>query len=201
MAKEYREFRGVEGLVIAKMLTDDTDGATWETPKEWAGVSEISKKTEVSAATKYYDNIPAIVIQSEGADEITLACSVVDLEMDAYISGKTYDEALGAYIDGEAEQNYFAIGYITKDTKGAKRYVWRYKGTISKGDETYITEDDGTESNGVEYTFTGIKTTHAFTKGGQAKALIVDTSLDKANVSAFFETVTTPDTLQAKSQG
>lgn len=198
---EYKEFRGVEGLVIAKLLTDDSSGATWDTPQEWAGVSEISKKTESSSETKYYDNIPAIVIQSEGPDEITLNCSVVDLEMDAYIDGKTYDSTLGAYVDGDAETNYFAIGYKTKDTKGNTRYVWRYKGTISKGDETHVTEDDGTESNGVEYTYTGIKTTHAFTKGGKAKGMVVDTSLDLANVSTFFTTVTTPDNLQPKTQG
>lgn len=196
---EYKEFRGVEGLVIAKLLTDDSTGITWDTPREWAGVREISKTTERGSATKYYDNIPAIVIQSEGPDEITLACSVVDLEMDAYIDGKTYDAELGAYIDGDAENNYFAIGYKTKDTKGAYRYVWRYKGTIAKGDETFITEDDGTESNGVEYTFTGIKTTHKFTKGGKAKGIVVDASLEKADVSTFFDAVTTPDALQKVS--
>lgn len=196
---EYKEFRGVEGLVIAKVTKDDSTEYTTGDVREFAGVSEISKTKEVGSETKYYDNIPAIVIQSEGADEITLACSVTDLDMDAYLEGKLYDETTGALIEGDTTPSYFAIGYITKDTKGNKRYVWRYKGTIAKGDEVFITEDDGTESNGVEYTYTGIKTAHAFTKGGKCKGIVVDVSKDLADVSKFFEEVTTPDTLKAKT--
>lgn len=196
---EYREFRGVEGLVVAKVLTDTTEEFTTDAVREFAGVNNIEKTKEVSNETKYYDNIPAIVITSEGPDEIKLVCSVVDLEQDAYLEGKTYDETTGAYIDGDGEPGYYAIGYVTKDTKGNKRYVWRYKGTLAKGAETHITEDNGTESNGVEWTFTGIKTTHKFTKGGSCKGIVVDESLGLADLSTFFDTVTTPDALQTKA--
>lgn len=196
---EYREFRGVEGLVVAKILTDTTEAFETDTPRPFAGVRSIEKTKETGSETKYYDNIPAIVIASEGPDEIKLLCSVVDLEMDAYLDGKTYDEATGTYIDGDAEPGNYAIGYITKDTKGNDRYVWRYKGTISKGAETHITEDNGTESNGVEYTYTGIKTTHKFTKGGNCKGIVVDASKNLADLTGFFESVTTPDDLKVKA--
>lgn len=196
---EYREFRGVEGLVVAKILTDTTEAFETDTPRPFAGVRNIEKTKETGSETKYYDNIPAIVINSEGPDEIKLLCSVVDLEQDAYLEGKTYDEATGAFIDGDTEPGYYAIGYITSDTKGNDRYVWRYKGTITKGAETYITEDNGTESNGVEYTYTGIKTTHKFAKGGNCKGIVVDASKNLADLTDFFETVTTPDALKAKA--
>ena len=196
---EYREFRGVEGLVVAKIISDTTEAFETDTPRPFAGVRSIEKTKETASETKYYDNIPAMVISSEGPDEIKLLCSVVDLEMDAYLDGKTYDEATGAYIDGDAEPGNYAIGYITKDTAGNDRYVWRYKGTITKGAETHITEDNGTESNGVEYTYTGIKTTHKFTKGGNCKGIVVDASKNLADLTGFFETVTTPDALKAKA--
>lgn len=196
---EYREYRGVEGLVVAKVVEDTTENFETDTVREFAGVNNIEKTKETASETKYYDNIPAIVITAEGPDEIKLICSVVDLEQDAYLEGKTYDETTGAYIDGDGEPGYYAIGYITKDTKGNKRYVWRYKGTLAKGAETHITEDNGTESNGVEWTFTGIKTTHKFTKGGSCKGIVVDESKGLADLTGFFETVTTPDALKAKA--
>lgn len=200
---EIFEYRGVSGLVYAEVLTDTTerDGYTTGTVKELAGVAEIAKTTETSSEAHYYDNIPAVVISAEGSDEVTLTVSGVPLDVLADITGKMYDPATGAMIDNVGERKYFAIGYKTKKTNGEEVYVWRYKGQFSIPDENYATEDDGTDANGVELTYTGINTTHAFTKGGQTKALVVDVGAGLANVSTFFSTVTTPDTLTAKEAG
>ena len=63
------------------------------------------------------------------------------------------------------------------------------------------TKTDGTDSNGQELTYTGITTTHKFTKNGNkgANALVTDDGLGLANVSTFFSTVTDPDTIAAKT--
>ena len=201
---EIFEYRGVEGLVYAEVLTDDNEtggsgGYTTGTVKELAGVAEIGKTTESSSESHYYNNIPAVVIQSEGSDELTLTVSGVALDVLAEITGKKFDATKGAMLDTLAQPKYFAIGYKTKKTNGDEVYVWRYKGKFAIPDETYATEDDGTEANGMELTYTGIATTHAFTNGGRAKGIYVDTGLDKADVSTFFDTVTTADTLQAKT--
>ena len=67
-------------------------------------------------------------------------------------------------------------------------------------EESETTENDGTDSNGQEVTYTGISTTHKFTKTGKtAKAINVDLSKDLADVRTFFDTVTTIDTLKAKA--
>lgn len=70
-------------------------------------------------------------------------------------------------------------------------------------DETSATEDDGTDTNNMELTYTGISTTHKFTKTSKpAKAVVVDdTAESKADISTFFTTVTDPDKLKAKSGG
>ena len=91
---------------------------------------------------------------------------------------------------------YFAIGYKTKKTNGDEMYVWRYKGTFAVPDQTNTTENDTTDANGQELVYTGVSTSHKFTKTGKgAKALVVDVAKELADVSAFFDTVTTPDTL------
>lgn len=199
------EFRGVDNLVYAEVTNDDNEvsgGYTTGDVKSLAGVAEVSKTTEVSSATSYYDNLPAIVINAEGSDEITITCAIPDLATYAEITGKTIDSTTGAMIDGEREPKYFALGYRFKKTDGTYRYVWRLKGMFAIPDETSATEDDGTDTNNMSLTYTGISTTHKFTKGGNkaAKAVVVDATEDsKCDVSEFFDAVTDPDKLVPKS--
>lgn len=202
MAQFVDEFRGTDNLVYAEVLTDNNEqgeGYTTGTVKVLAPVAEISKTVETSSDTKYYDNKPALTINAEGADTITLTIPALDLQTLADIVGKNYDTTLGAFFDGEATPKYFALGYRLRLTDGTYRYVWRYKGSFAVPDETSATEDAGTDSNNQQLTYTGIKTMHKFTKTGTSeKALVVDERDDKAKISTFFDAVTTCDTLEAK---
>ena len=196
------EYRGVEGLVYAEVTADDDKSYTTGEVKPLAGVAEIGRTTETSSEPHYYDNVPAVVVSSTGSDEVTCTVSAIPLDVLAEITGQQYDSNLGVLIEGERVTKYFALGYKAKKTNGKEVYVWRYKGQFSIPDSTHATEDDGTDANGQEITYTGISTTHKFTKTGKrAKAMNVDLEADKANVSTFFDTVTTPDTLTAKSTG
>lgn len=211
------EFRGTDDLYYAEVLIDDNEENTagsGETPNHGyvtgtvnrlAPVAEISKTVDTASDTKYYDNKPAFTINAEGADTITLNVPALDLATLADITGKQIDSTTGAFMDGEATPKYFALGYRLGLTDGTYRYVWRYKGSFGIPDETSQTKNAGTDSNGQELTYTGIMTTHKFTKAVDAqgnptsqKALVVDERDDKANLTNFFNTVTTCDTLTAK---
>ncbi len=199
---EILEYRGIQDLVYAEVMEDSTENYTTGTVKPLAGIAELSRTTDSSAEAHFYDNVPAVVINSTGADEVTCTVSAIDLDVLADITGQNYDETTGAMIEGERDSKYFAIGYKTKKTNGDEVYVWRYKGTFSIPDSTHVTENDGTDANGQEVVFTGISTTHKFTKTGKgAKALNVDLGKDLADVSTFFTQVTTPDDLKAKTGG
>ena len=193
------EYRGVDNLVAAEVTND---GDAYETGEVFpvAPVAEISKTTETGSETKYYDNLPALVINSEGSDEIELTVALPDLATYAKLVGKEIDTATGAMIDGEREPKYYALGYRFKKTDGTYRYVWRLKGMFGIPDETSATEDDGTDSNNMELVYTGISTSHKFTKSKKpAKAVVIDdTPTSKADISAFFTAVTTPDNLKTK---
>lgn len=200
--QEIVEYRGVEGLVCAEVLTDnDTDGYTTGDVFAIAGVAEISKSTDSSNEAHYYNNIPAVIVSSTSADTVTISVSAIPLDVLATITGQYYDSTLGAIVEsGSRDVKYYAIGYKTKKTNGDEMYVWRYKGTFNIPDQVNTTENDSTDANGQEIVYTGISTTHHFTKTGKgAKALVVDTAKDLANVSTFFDTVTTPDTLTVKT--
>ena len=199
--QEILEYRGVEGLVAAEVVVDDDENGYQTGPVfAIAGVAEISRTTDSSSEAHYYDNIPAIVITNTAADEVTISASAIPFDVLATITGQVYDDTTGAFIEGPRDTKYFAVGYKTKKTNGDEVYVWRLKGTFNIPDQTNTTENDSTDANGQEIVYTGISTTHKFTKTGKgAKALNVDLSKDLADVSTFFDTVTTPDTLQPKN--
>lgn len=195
------EYRGVEGLVYAPITADTSEEFTTGTVKDFAGVAEISKATDSTNEAHYYDNLPAVVVSSTGSDEITITASAIPLDVLAEVTGQGYDPNTGTFVEQERTPGYFAIGYITQDTNGNDYYVWRLKGTFNIPDQTNVTKDDGTDANGQEITFTGISTTHKFTKTGKAaKSVTVNTGLDLiANPDQFFDTVQTPDTITAKA--
>lgn len=197
---DIQEYRGIRGLVAAEVIKDDDTGFECGAPFAVAGVAELSRTTESSSESHFYDNVPAVVIDSTGADEVTITSSAIPFPALAKITGQVYDEAKGTFIEGERENKYFAIGYITKRTDGVEIFVWRLKGKFNIPDSTHATEDDGAEANGQEITFTGINTNHKFNVGGKqktAKAVNVDTGINPVSEADFFAEVQTPDTITA----
>ena len=202
------EFRGVDNLYVAEVLQDDENGYVCGTPERLAPVAEVGKTTESSSEAHYYDNKAMIVINSEGADTITITMAPPALAMLAKITGRQFDPVTGMLIDTVRDNKYFAIMYRTKGTDGAYRYVSRLKGQFNIPDETNATENDGTDTNNTQIEFTGIYTEYEFTKGrynsvlsawekASAKGVVVDTRYGLADVSTFFNAVQTPDTVAA----
>lgn len=195
---EVQEYRGIRGVVGAEVLTDNKDGITFGTPFEVIPVAELNKTTETSSETHYYDNVPAIVIDSTGSDEVTITGAVIPFDVLAKITGQDYDASKGMFVEGERTPKYYALGYITEKTDGTEVFVWRLKGKFNVPDDSHKTKDDGTDASGQELTFTGINTNHKFTSTGKtAKAINVDQSVNPQSESVFFETVQTPDTVEA----
>lgn len=195
---ETQEYRGIRGLVAAEVLTDTIEKFETDTPFPVAGVAELSRTTESSSESHYYDNAPAVVIDSTGADEVTISASAIPFDALSKITGQFYDEAKGMFVEGERDTKYYAIGYITEKTDGTEVFVWRLKGKFNIPDSSHKTKDDGAEANGQEIVYTGINTTHKFTIDGKkktAKAVNIDTKVNKLEEATFFATVQTPDTV------
>lgn len=199
MAVKIEEYRGVEKLYCAEVsemrLEDGTVRETWGTPFQLSGVQEISNELSESSETHYYDNVGAIVVDSEGNDTYTLTVSIPALRTRAIIEGTYYDETTHALIGTPKVRKYYAIGFIGNKLNGEDEYVWILKGKFSGGGETHTTKDDGTDATNIQYTFTSIHTETEFTLNGEkAKFLKVEAN-DVINTSKWFDAVVTPDTL------
>lgn len=202
------EFQGCRGLVYAEILTDDNEttggGYTTGAVKKLAPVAEIIKSVETSSEAHYYDNVPAIVVTSEGSDTVTFTTAVIPDEVLAEITGRVYDQTKKAVIEAPRKVKYFAVGYILGEVGDAatERYVWRYKGTFSQPDETSATKDNSTTGNNMSLVFTGIYTDHHFANGGGTgvkspiKSMMVRAG-GTITEAAFFKEVYTPDTVGA----
>lgn len=196
------EFRGCDSLVVAEITQDDATGYVVGEVTPLAPVAEIAKTTENNSETHYYDNTGMIVIRAEGSDEIILTVPALALSQLSIVTGKTIDPVTGAYIDNEGTEKYYALGYRLKLTDGTYRYVWRLRGMFSNvPDETSSTESDSVDTNNQQVVYTGSKTIYEFNNGGgtgvkgRARAIVIDEHDGLANVSTFFDSVVTPDTL------
>ena len=121
-------------------------------------MQSVAVSKNESSESKFYDNAARIVIDAEGADEITLVVSVLANKTRALIDGVEYDEATDMIINTPKQRKYFALGYIGEKTNGTEEFNICYKGKFTGGGETHETKTDGTEATNVEYTFTAIHT-------------------------------------------
>jgi phi13 family phage major tail protein len=208
-APNIYEYRGVEGLVYAEVTCDDNSSETGHgyvtgTVKPLAGVAELGKTNDGTTEAHWYDNLPAVSVDNNGTDTVTIQASAIPLQVLAEITGQEYDSTTGMLIEGHRQTKYFAIGYRTGTVGSAddkEVYVWRLKGTFAIPEETHATENNGTDANGQELVYTGIYTTHKFEKTGKNElAVVIDTGLDLIkDKDTFFDTVQTPDTVTAKA--
>lgn len=197
---KFSEYSGIRNLVIAELIDEiQEDGNTKEVYGEvqpLSGVQQVSGEVNEATETHYYDNMSAIVVDSEGDDVYTIVVSVPNKKTRALIEGTTYDEKTGALIGTKKKKKYFALGYIANRTDGIEEYNWIYKGKFAGGAKKHETTKNGTDTTNMEYTYTSIHTSTKFGEFGNCKYLSVDND-GKADLTTFFDKVTTPDILQA----
>lgn len=192
------EYRGIRDVVAAEVITDTTEAFECGEPFSVVWTSQLTRETANSSETHYYDNQPAIVIDSTGADTVGITGSAIPLDVMAKVTGQFYEEETGMFIEGERESKYYALGYVTEDTSGEEVLVWRLKGKFGIPTSTHATKNDGTDANGQELTYTGISTVHKFAKRGKSeKAVNVYKSKCPLSEEEFFTSVQTPDTVKA----
>lgn len=200
MAKRDNQWRGCQDLVYALVIKDDLEGYETGEVKELGFVKQIGAGQEQSTATVFADNTAIFNTNSAIKFTRTFDCLAIDGKVKAELEGQYTEEGSDLVLSSSSAQPAtVAVGYKIYDTDDTCFYVWCLKGTCTFGEETIITKDDGTDSNGVQITFNALETVHKFTKGGRATQVMLPELDEKYDTATFFDAVTTPDTLVAKS--
>lgn len=198
--KRANQWRGCSDLVYAPIIKDDVTGYETGEVKELAFIKQIGAGQEQSTATVFADNTAIFNTNSAIKFTRTFDCLAIDGKVKAELEGQYTEEGSSLVLSSSSAQPLqVAIGYKVYDTDDTCFYVWCLKGTCSFGEETIITRDDGTDSNGVQMTFSALETVHKFTKGGSQTQVMVEENDEKYDTSTFFDAVTTPDTLVSRS--
>lgn len=200
MAKRANQWRGCSDLVYAPIVKDDITGYETGDVKELAFIKQIGAGQEQSTATVFADNTAIFNTNSAIKFTRTFDCLAIDGKVKAELEGQYTEEGSSLVLSSSSAQPLLvAIGYKVYDTDDTCFYVWCLKGTCSFGEETIITRDDGTDSNGVQMTFSALETVHRFKKGGSQTQVMVEENDEKYDTTTFFDEVTTPDTLVSRS--
>ena len=165
MAKRYADYRGLRGLVAAKITKDD--GTTFSADKwqELEGAVSVSIEGEESTSSVYRDNLSVRNITTEGPDTATVNMDVLANKVRAWLEGRTYSETNDVYIKTPKKNESFVFGFIGKLNDGTEEAVIMYNTSVTGGNEERNTEDDGTDVTTVEYVFTGVYTKTKFDVG------------------------------------
>ena len=201
MAKRANQWRGCSDLVYAPIIKDDVTGYETGEVKELAFIKQIGAGQEQSTATVFADNTAIFNTNSAIKFTRTFDCLAIDGKVKAELEGQYTEEGSSLVLSSSSAQPLLvAIGYKVYDTDDTCFYVWCLKGTCSFGEETIITRDDGTDSNGVQMTFSALETVHKFNKNNKTETqVMLEENDEKYDTTTFFDQVTTPDTLVEKS--
>lgn len=165
MAKNYKDYRGLRGLVAAEILTDNGTTFAADFWHELEGALSCSLEGEESTATLYRDNLAAKSISTEGPDTATVNMDVLSNKVRAWLEGRTYVETNDIYIKTPKKVKNFVFGFIGGLDDGTEEAVIVYCTTVTGGNTERNTIDDGTDVTTVEYVFTGVYTKTKFDLG------------------------------------
>lgn len=194
--------RGLKNVFVAEVTKDEagTGGYTTGTPYHLIPAGEMSRTVESDMTPIYYDN--AVFYQSgmEGATEITITGAALRPADIANLTGKYVDPTTGAVLDtGEYTEKYFALGGETGNVDKTNEYFWFLKGTFATPEQTDKTEDDTTDTNGMELVFSAIQTKHLFEVNGAEKPMkrvVIDTESSELKADQEWTAqVVTPENL------
>ena len=144
---------GCKNLHIAEVTKDDASGTTWGTPEPVKSLISISITDQKENVTFYSDDSIEEVLPSFSGKEVTIELGYLTPEIEAKISGNTYNKGLFTQ-SANATAKEFAILFEAPLSKGGTRKVCLYKGVLAKDESAYQGKQESVESSNV--TLTGV---------------------------------------------
>lgn len=184
---------GVNSLYIAKLLTDNEEGATWEAPVRIPSVISLDITDNKEDVTFYSDDAVEQVLPAFSGSEVAIELGYLTNELEAIITGNTYKDGMFMQNSDAIAENY-ALLFKAPKSKGGERYVCLYKGVLSRSEENYAGKGESIESSNVN--LTGVFMPLDYNHNTKFKIDTDDEKLTEAGktlVKNWFTTVPMPD--------
>lgn len=140
---------GCQGLHIAEVTKDDVAGSTWGTPVPVPSLISIDIADNSENVTFYSDDTVEQVIPSFTGKEITVTLGHISNELEAMISGNTYENGVFTQNANATAKEFALMFKAPKSKNGAFQYVCLYKGVLARTESNYKTKEDSVESSDV----------------------------------------------------
>ncbi|PGB45836.1 major tail protein [Bacillus anthracis] len=133
---------GVDNLVYAKVLQDDSSAIKYTDVKKMEGAVKVKLTKKVASEVMWSDNRKSEIAESDGETEVEIEVRGLSLSTKADIEG--FPEVKDGVLDEkrEGEKPYLAIGFRFLKANDKYRYVWLLKGKLSQEEEEAETKKD-----------------------------------------------------------
>lgn len=140
---------GCDMFYVARNLTNDANGCTYETPFE-IPVNAVTNDSAEEKATYYFSNHKHdVIVTGNGEEELGLVVSQLPLEVLANLIGQTYEN--GAMLVGQKQKALYACMWRTELSDGKHRYHCAMLCDFSRPSNNANTKE-GTNGNMLELT-------------------------------------------------
>lgn len=149
---------GCRDLHIAQLVKDVSGvGATYKAPVKVPSLISISISDSVEQNKFYSDDSVEQSFSKTSGKEVSIELGYITNELEAMITGKEVDES-GVLVqtDSDAPAEIALLFRAPKSKGGDFRYICLYKGTLSRTESEYKTQEDGVDSSNVTLTGTFI---------------------------------------------
>ena len=183
---------GLRAIVVAKLLTDETDSTpTYDPVQPLIGAIDLDvSDNSGDPDAQYYDDGEHDVVLPDPELSGTIEMADLPPEKQALLLGYKVDKNGVVIHNADDKPPYFAWGFKSKKSNGVDRYVWYYKGRCTMPQDKHTTKqkDLTRQTTKMKVTFVKLNST------GNARAFVDEDSEAFATAKAtFFNAPYTPD--------
>lgn len=182
---------GVKDIHVAKLLTDEVSGATYETPVKLKGAMTIGMTPNVASGSLDADDQRWESHDSLTSYEIMMNLADLSAENEALLLGRELDSNGGVISTTEDTAPEFAVMFRAEQSQragGGYQYRVAYRVKFRPYDENYQTKGDN-----VDYQTPTITGTAMARMDGVFDLKLPENETNSAVVAKFFDTVVEPN--------
>ena len=139
-------FIGIDEFHIAKLLTDDETGATYDEIISFPWLRSVQIEPETADDTLYADNHAVAVANATNKYNLTIETATLPIEYRGLLLGHTVENGV-MKVHGDDAAPYFCIKFTINKQNGKKRYVMFPKTQFSEPSENPQTKEENTTFN------------------------------------------------------